>query len=67
MLFVPLPDQGHVNATDHRAKVDRATLIKKLVDVHYPGKRKIVLAMDNLTRTNYPRYMRLLSQPKHIA
>lgn len=48
MLFAPLSGWRHVSVTDRRTKVDWAILIKELVDVHYPGNRKIVLVMDNL-------------------
>ena len=48
MLFAPLSGWRHVSVTDRRTKVDWAILVKELVDVHYPGKRKIVLVMDNL-------------------
>lgn len=48
MLFAPLSGWRHVSVTDRRTKVDWAILIRELVDVHYPGKRKIVLVMDNL-------------------
>jgi len=48
MLFLPLSGWRHVSVTDRRTRVDWAVLIKELVDVHYPGKRKIVLVMDNL-------------------
>ena len=48
MLCAPLEGWRHVKATDRRTKVDWARLIEELVDEHYPGKRKIVLVMDNL-------------------
>lgn len=48
MLFAPLSGWRHVSVTGRRTKVDWAILIKELVDVHYPDKRKIVLVMDNL-------------------
>lgn len=48
MLFAPLSGWRHVGVTDRRTKIDWAILIRELVDVHYPGKRKIVLVMDNL-------------------
>ena len=47
MLFAPLGGWRHVKVTDRRTKVDWAQLIKELVDVHFPGK-KIILVMDNL-------------------
>ena len=48
MLCAPLEGWRHVKVTDRHTKVDWAGLIKELVDDHYPGKRKIVLVMDNL-------------------
>jgi len=48
MLCAPLEGWRHVKVTDRHTKVDWARLIKELVDDHYPGKRKIVLVMDNL-------------------
>lgn len=47
MLFAPLAGWRQVKVTDRRTKVDWAELIKELVDVHFPGK-KIILVMDNL-------------------
>ena len=48
MLCAPLEGWRHVKVTDRHTKVDWAELIQELVDDHYPGKRKIVLVMDNL-------------------
>jgi len=48
MLFAPLAGWRHVKVTNRHTKVDWAQLIKELVDEHYPGKRRIVLVMDNL-------------------
>ena len=48
MLCTPLKGWRHVKVTAGHTKVDRAGLIKALVDDHYPGKRKIVLVMDIL-------------------
>ena len=47
MLFAPLAGWRHVKVTDRHTKIDWAHLIKELVDVHFPGK-KIILVMDNL-------------------
>jgi hypothetical protein len=47
MLFAPLNGWRHVKVTDRHTKIDWAHLIKELVDIHFPGK-KIVLVMDNL-------------------
>ena len=48
MLSAPLADWRHVKVTDRHTKIDWAELIGELVDEHYPDKRRIVLAMDNL-------------------
>ena len=47
MLSAPLEGWRHVEVTERRTKKDWAKVIRDLVDVHYPGKR-IVLVMDNL-------------------
>ena len=47
MLSAPLEGWRHVEVTERRTKEDWAGVIRDLVDVHYPGKR-IVLVMDNL-------------------
>ena len=47
MLSAPLEGWRHVEITERRTKEDWAGVIRDLVDVHYPGKR-IVLVMDNL-------------------
>ena len=48
MLCAPLKGWRQVKVTDRHTKVDWAGLIKALVDDHYPGKRKIVLVVNNL-------------------
>jgi len=48
MMSAPLEGWRHVKVTDRHTKVDWAILMRELVDDHYPGKRKIVLVMDNL-------------------
>ena len=48
MFFEPLAGKRRVVATDRRTKVDWATQIKALLDVHYPRARKVTLVMDNL-------------------
>ena len=47
MLYAPLDGWRHVKVTDRRARRDFAGVLKDLADVHFPGKR-IVLVMDNL-------------------
>ena len=44
---------GECEATDRRAKVDWARVVKQLVDEDYPDKDRIVLVMDNLN-THHP-------------
>ena len=48
MLFAPLEGWRRVEVTERRTKVDWARVIKKLVDVDYADKERIVLVMDNL-------------------
>jgi len=47
MLSAPIEGWRHVEVTERRTKEDWAEVIRDLVDVHYPGKR-VVLVMDNL-------------------
>lgn len=47
MLSAPLEGWRHVEVTERRTKEDWAEVVRDLVDVHYPGKR-VVLVMDNL-------------------
>ncbi len=53
MLFAPLEGWRRVEVTDRRTKVDRAQVVKQLVDEDYPDKDRIVLVMDNLN-THHP-------------
>lgn len=48
MMFEPLAGLRHVEVRTSRKRMDFAYCIKKLVDVHYPDCKKIVLVMDNL-------------------
>jgi transposase len=48
MFYEPFGGKRYITITDHRTKVDWATQIKELLDVHYPTEEKIVLVMDNL-------------------
>src|SRR5260370_12245293 len=48
MFFEPLRGWRHVWVTDQRRKIDWATCIKALLDVHYPNAIKIRLVCDNL-------------------
>ena len=53
MLFAPLEGWRRVEVTERRTKVDRAEVVRKLVDEDYPGRDRIVLVMDNLN-THHP-------------
>ena len=53
MLFAPLEGRRRVEVTERRTKVDRAEVVRKLVDEDYPGRDRIVLVMDNLN-THHP-------------
>jgi transposase len=44
----PLRGRRHVTVTERRTKIDRAHVIKDLVDVHYPDAEKVILVLDNL-------------------
>ena len=53
MLFAPLEGWRRVEVTDRRTRTDWAEVVRKLVDVDYPDKERIVLVMDNLN-THHP-------------
>jgi hypothetical protein len=44
----PLASRRVVSITETRKRIDRATFIKDLVEVHYPTAEKIRLVMENL-------------------
>ena len=48
LLFEPLAEYRHVQATERRTKIDWAEFMKELVDFHYSDAEKIVLVLDNL-------------------
>lgn len=48
MFTEPLVGWRHVQATEHRRKIDWALQIKELLDVYYPTADRIRLVMDNL-------------------
>ena len=48
MFTEPLVGWRHVQATEHRTKIDWALQIKELLDVYYPNADRIRLVMDNL-------------------
>ena len=52
-LFAPLDGWRRVEVTERRTKADWARVLRKLVDVDYPEKDRIVLVMDNLN-THHP-------------
>ena len=47
MIYAPLDGWRHVKVTGRRTRQDFARALKDLADVHFPGKR-IVLVMDSL-------------------
>lgn len=48
MLFEPLAGRRFVEVTEQRRKVEWATVMKQLSDVHYPQAEKIIVVLDNL-------------------
>ena len=48
MFFEPLRGWRHVWVTDQRRKIEWASCIKELLDIHYPEAVKIRLVCDNL-------------------
>lgn len=44
----PLAGKRHVEITEHRARLDWADFIKRMLDERYPTAEKVVLVMDNL-------------------
>lgn len=48
MFTEPLAGWRHVQATEHRTKIDWALQIRELLDVYYPTVDRIRLVMDNL-------------------
>jgi hypothetical protein len=48
MFTEPLGGWRHVSAKEHRTKLDWASEIRELLEVHYPKASKIRLVMDNL-------------------
>lgn len=48
IFFEPLAGWRDVKVTAQRTRVDWATAVRELVDVHYPQAEKIVLVLDNL-------------------
>ena len=47
MVYAPLIAWRHVEVTDRRTRQDFARVLRDIADVHFPGKR-IVLVLDNL-------------------
>jgi hypothetical protein len=52
MLCQPLGGWRHVKVTDRRTRIDWAECIRDLVDVHFPGARKVIIVEDNLNTHN---------------
>jgi hypothetical protein len=48
LMCEPLRGWRHVTGSDRRTRLDWASCIQGLVDVHYPAAEKIVLVMDTL-------------------
>ena len=48
LAFAPLLAWRTVTVTDHRTKLDWASFVKDLVDVHFPTAEAITLVVDNL-------------------
>jgi DDE superfamily endonuclease len=48
MVFEPLQGKRFVEVTEKRRKVEWATVMKQLSDVHYPQAEKIIVVLDNL-------------------
>jgi hypothetical protein len=48
MMCQPLSGWRHVKVTDRRTRIDWAECIRDLVDVHFPGARKVIIVEDNL-------------------
>jgi hypothetical protein len=44
----PLAGRRHVEATEHRARMDWAWWVKGMLDTRYPDARSVCLVMDNL-------------------
>jgi len=44
----PLAGRRHVEVTEHRTRIDWANNIKNMLDLRYPGVKKVILVMDNL-------------------
>ena len=53
MLFAPLEGWHRVEVSERRTKTDWARVVRKLVDVDYADKDRVVLVMDNLN-THHP-------------
>lgn len=48
MFFEPLPGRRYVQVTDRRTRLDWASAMQELADVHYPDAATIVIVLDNL-------------------
>ena len=53
MLFAPLEGWRRVEVRERRTRTGWAEVVRKLVDEDYPGRKRIVLVMDNLN-THHP-------------
>ena len=48
MFYEAFGGKRFVSVTDRRTKIDWATQVKELLDIHYPNAKKVILIMDNL-------------------
>jgi hypothetical protein len=48
MVFEPLQGKRYVEVTEKRRRIEWATVMKQVADVHYPQAEKIVVVLDNL-------------------
>lgn len=52
MTVQPLAGWRHVAVTDQRTKLDFATQMRELVDIHFPEAERIRVVLDNLNTHN---------------
>ena len=65
MFYEAFGGKRFVSVTDRRTKIDWATQVKELLDIHYPNAKKVILIMDNLnTHTEVLHCMRHLNRRK---
>lgn len=52
MFFAPFQNWRHVKVTERRTKMDWATCMRELVDVHFPNATRIIVVEDHLNTHN---------------